>query len=322
MGEQDQALLSQCPRIDDSFAEGSEIAIICDDVLDACHNLRSESFNLIVSSPPYNIGKSYEKEVKLDEYLAWQSDVITELVRLLHPKGSLCWQVGNYVDKGEVVPLDICFYPLFKKAGLHLRNRIIWHFGHGLHASKRFSGRYETVMWFTKGDDYTFNLDDVRVPAKYPGKRNYKGSQIGKPSGNPLGKNPSDFWEFVANEWSDGVFDIPNVKSNHPEKTSHPCQFPIELIERCVLACTDERDLVLDPFSGVGSSLIAALKRNRRAVGIDRSQDYCDIAAKRIRDYYDGVLRPRPIGKAVHKPTGKEKVAQIPLEWTEEQNEK
>ena len=79
---------------------------------------------------------------------------------------------------------------------MSMRNRIVWHFGHGLHASRRFSGRYEVIMWFTKSDDYTFNLDAVRVPQKYPQKKHFKGPRRGELSGNPLGKNPGDVWEI------------------------------------------------------------------------------------------------------------------------------
>ena len=156
--------------------------------------------------------------------------------------------------------MDIVYYDLFKNRGLKLRNRIIWHFEHGLHASRRFSGRYESILWFTKGKKYTFNLDSVRVPSKYPGKRNWKGPHKGQPSGNPLGKNPSDYWKVILQDWEREIWDIPNVKANHPEKTVHPCQFPVELIERCVLALTNEGDWVLDPYSGVGSAIIAGIK--------------------------------------------------------------
>lgn len=126
--------------------------------------------------------------------------MIEQLVRILREEGNLCWQVGNYIEHSEVFPLDIFYYDIFKAKQLKLRNRIIWHFGHGLHASKRFSGRYETILWFTKSDSYVFNLDAVRVPSKYPGKTHYKGTNRGKPSGNPLGKNPSDIWQFLAEE--------------------------------------------------------------------------------------------------------------------------
>lgn len=292
----------------------SRLTILCADVADALGSIPAGTVDLIVSSPPYNIGKEYESATSLDQYLEWQERIANQLVEKLSSTGSVCWQVGNYIDKGEVVPLDIHFYAIFKKCGLKLRNRIIWHFGHGLHASRRFSGRYETILWFTR-ETYKFNLDAVRIPSKYPGKRQYKGPSYGKPSGNPLGKNPSDFWEFLSAEWNDGVFKIPNVKANHPEKVEHPCQFPVELVERCVLACTDEDDLVLDPYAGVGSALIAAHKWNRRAVGIDRDADYCDIAAERLRRYSIGDLKLRPIGQPVFEPTGRESVSRRPSEW-------
>lgn len=300
----------------DEFSTDHRLALLQADVEEACRQLPDERFSLIITSPPYNIGKKYEVRRELQEYLDWQTSVIEELARLLHPSGSLCWQVGNYVKDGEIFPLDIHFYPIFKKLGLKMRNRVVWTFNHGLHASRRFSGRYETLMWFTKSDDYVFNLDPVRIPAKYPGKTHFKGPNKGKPSGNPLGKNPSDFWELLATEWETGIWDIPNVKSNHPEKTEHPCQFPVELVERCVLAMTNEDDWVLDPFAGVGSTLIAAAKNNRRSVGIELDGEYCHTAKQRVADFGAGKLKVRPLGKPVHKPTGKEKVVQVPLEWS------
>lgn len=308
-------LLEKMPDVVDSFRDDANLVIIQDDSLKACESLPENTFSLIISSPPYNIGKEYEKQKDLEEYLEWQKTVIAQLVRILHPSGSLCWQVGNYVKNGEIFPLDVYFYPIFKKLGLFLRNRIIWHFGHGLHATRRLSGRYETLLWFTKTNDYTFNLDSIRIPSKYPGKTYYKGAKRGKPSCNPLGKNPSDFWEFLQNEFDEGIIQIPNVKSNHPEKTSHPCQFPVELVERCVLAFTNKNEWVLDPFNGVGSAMIAATKRKRKAVGIDRDIEYCKTTRQRIQEYYDGTLKIRPIGKPVYKPTGREKVSQIPMEW-------
>ena len=293
-----------------------EHRIIQDDALDVCKKLPDEYFSLIITSPPYNIGKTYEKKINFESYLDEQRTVIAELVRTLRSDGSLCWQVGNYIEKGEVYPLDIYFYPVFKSLGLQLRNRMIWHFGHGLHAQKRFSGRYETLLWLTKSDNYIFNLDPVRVPSKYPGKRHYKGEKKGMPSGNPLGKNPSDFWELLQTEFDECVWDIPNVKANHPEKISaHPCQFPIELVERCVLSMTNEDDWVLDPYGGVGSTAIAALKHNRKVISIDRDKEFCEITEKRIADFYSGNLKIRPLGKPVHKPSGTEKVSQVPIEW-------
>lgn len=303
------------PEVHETWSDQAEIVLHCGDTADFVKTLPPETVKLIMTSPPYNIGKEYEVRVSLREYLQTQSEIVAGLARVLHPEGSLCWQVGNFVQDGEVYPLDIFYYDLFKEHGLKLRNRIIWYFGHGLHANRRFSGRYETILWFTKSDHYTFNLDPVRVPSKYPGKRHYKGPNRGKPSGNPLGKNPSDIWEFVAQEWDEELWNIPNVKSNHPEKTDHPCQYPIELVERCVLALTEEDDWVFDPFAGVGSAMIAALKHNRRAVGCDREPVYIETAKDRIQAFYEGRLKIRPLGTALHQPSGREKVSQIPDEW-------
>jgi adenine-specific DNA-methyltransferase len=158
-------------------------------------------------------------------------------------------------------------------------------------------------------------LNPVRVPAKYPGKLHFKGDKRGQPSGNPLGKNPSDIWEIIVKDWEKELWDIPNVKSNHPEKTEHPCQFPVELVERCVLALTNEDSWVLDPFAGVGSSLIAAIKNNRNAIGIDKEEKYCKVAKQRIQQLKEGKLKLRPINKPIHKPSPNDKVAKVPSEW-------
>jgi len=309
-------------KIDDTFSEDSDIVLYNGDTLDGLKKIKDNTFNLIITSPPYNIGKEYETQVKLNNYLESLQPILKELVRVLSLNGSLCWQVGNYVDNGEVFPLDMQFYPLFKHLGLQLRNRIIWTFEHGLHCSLRFSGRYETLLWFTKSEDYTFNLDAVRVPSKYPGKTNFKpGPKYGLPSGNPLGKNPSDIWKIMAKEWETGIWNIPNVKANHPEKTIHPCQFPIELVERCVLSMTNECDWVLDPFCGVGSTALAAIRHKRKVMGCDKEKSYIDEAKHRIDMLFSGELPYRQIGKPVHKPTGNEKVSQIPIQWLNQKEE-
>lgn len=303
-------------RIDNKLIEDSKIVVYSGDVLDTISKLPSNEIQLIITSPPYNIGKEYETVISLEKYLQNQEYLIDELIRVLAPTGSLCWQVGNYVENTEIFPLDIFFYPIFKRHGLQLRNRIIWHFEHGLHCSKRFSGRYETLLWFTKSDKYIFNLDTIRVPSKYPGKTHFKpGPKYGLPSGNPLGKNPSDIWKIIAQDWEREIWDICNVKANHPEKTIHPCQFPIELVQRCVLALTNENDWVLDPYMGVGSTLIASIMHERRTIGCEREQNYIEIACQRLQDHEDGKLKVRPIGKPVYEPTGREKVSQIPDAW-------
>jgi adenine-specific DNA-methyltransferase len=304
---------SSAPDCVEHFDSQQRIVVHLGDALGFLKTLPSESIALVITSPPYNLGKEYETRKDVLAYLQEQEAVIDEIVRVTSPEGSICWQVGNFVEDGEVFPLDIFYYDIFKKKGLKLRNRIIWRYSHGMHMSRRFSGRYETILWFTRGDHYTFHLDPVRVPSKYPGKRHYKGPRKGAPSGNPLGKNPSDFWEVVAQDWEEEVWYIPNVKAAHPEKTSHPCQYPVELAERCVLALTNEDEWVLDPYCGAGSSLIAGIKHGRRVAGCDKEEAYINITRERIRAFFEGRLPLRPLGRELYRPSGK--VARVPIEW-------
>ena len=291
----------------------------CEDALAFSKNLSDNSIKLIITSPPYNIGKSYEKRTSISQYIKNFFPTLKELVRVLKDDGSICWQVGNYVENGEVYPLDIFFYNCFKELGLKLRNRIIWHFGHGLHCQKRFSGRYETILWFSKTDNYTFNLDNVRIPSKYPSKRHFKGEKKGQLSGNPKGKNPEDVWELTLNklydDWEKEIWEIPNVKANHPEKLEHPCQYPVELAERLVIALSNENDIIYDPFAGVASTIIAGLKNDRIAYGTDLSDKYIHIGLDRIQKLKNNELLLRPIYKEVYKPLPNNKLAQIPSEW-------
>jgi len=282
--------MRETDRIADAFTPDEWAVVYRGDCLDFLKQIPDASVQLVVTSPPYNLGKEYETKLKLETYLEQQAAVIQECVRTLSPRGSICWQVGNYVDNGAIVPLDAALYPIFRDQGLKMRNRIIWHFEHGLHCSRRFSGRYETIIWFTKSDDYVFNLDPVRVPQKYPGKKHFKGPKAGQYSSNPLGKNPGDVWI------------IPNVKSNHVEKTEHPCQFPVELIERLVLSMTNEGDWVFDPFLGTGTTIIAAIRHHRRGAGSELVERYAEIARQRIAQEMAGTLRTRPMGRPVYDP--------------------
>ena len=275
---------------------------------------RREIFDLTVTSPPYNLGKAYETKKDLESYLDWQREIIRELIPRLKKTGSLCWQVGNYVSNGQILPLDIEFDHIFRKEhGLQLRNRIIWHFGHGLHNKRRFSGRYEVVLWYTKTDDYIFDLDAVRVPSKYPGKRHFKGSRAGELSGNPKGKNPEDVW-IQGTGPSGDFWCIPNVKNNHVEKTSHPCQFPVALIERLVMALSKKNGLVMDPFAGAASAGVAAAIHNRRFIGCEVDSSYVKIGMKRIQDVLNSNPKYRPHDKPIYDPRRCSQ-SKIPEEW-------
>lgn len=295
------------------FPVDESYLLVLSDIKEALARMpETQLFDLVVTSPPYNLGKAYESKKDLDTYLEWQKGVIQQIVPRLRDDASLCWQVGNFVQNGEIVPLDISLAPIFTDAGLKLRNRIIWQFGHGLHNQRRFSGRYEVVLWYTKSDHYTFDLDAVRVPSKYPGKRYHKGPRIGELSGNPLGKNPGDVWE--DREETSDVWNIPNVKANHVERAGHPCQFPVGLIERLVLALTRPGALVFDPFAGVGSAGVASAIHGRRFWGVDIMPEYIDIAESRLREALRGTAKYRPHDKPIYDAT-KSKLSVRPVDW-------
>ncbi len=284
------------------YSPAADVTLYLGDCRALLRSIPDAAAHLVVTSPPYNIGKSYERRTSLEAYVSEQASAIAECARILHPRGNLCWQVGNHIaPDGEVIPLDLALYPVFKSHGLTLRNRIVWHFEHGLHCNRRFSGRYETILWFARTADYQFDLDPVRVPQKYPGKKYFKGPKAGLFSCNPLGKNPGDVWI------------IPNVKHNHPEKTAHPCQFPVELIERLVLSMTQEGQLVVDPFIGVGTTAVAAIRWNRRAAGADTCAAYIRIAEERVRRAAAGELRVREMGTPVYAPPRHGALTQSPF---------
>lgn len=299
-----------------SFAADHHATLFVGDCLDLMQEMPEESVQLVMTSPPYNIGKPYEQRTGLEIYLEEQKKVIEQCIRILAPGGSLCWQVGNYIEKSddgasEVFPLDLLFYPMIRKAGeeagLKLRNRIVWRIEHGLNAKTRMSGRHETVLWFTKGDEYYFDVDPIRIPQKYPGKRAYQGAKAGEYSSNPAGKNPGDVWdikdEYEANlSPASSLWEIPNVKSNHVEKTEHPAQYPIELVERFVLSVTRPGDLVFDPYMGSGTTGCAALLHDRRAAGAEKMPGYAEIAKQRMLAAMRKQLPKRELGKAIHVP--------------------
>lgn len=298
----------------EQFNPAADVTLYHGDRLELLREIREAGAKaeLIVTSPPYNIGKEYEEQTSLEQYIEGQRATIEACLQVLSPTGSICWQVGHYIKGSakskEAFPLDLVLYPVFKRFGLKLRNRIVWHFGHGLHETFRFSGRHETILWFTwDTDQYTYNLDPIRVPQKYPGKRAYRGDKKGQPSGNPLGKNPSDVWE------------MPNVKNNHPEKEDHPCQFPVGLVERLVLSMTNPGDLVIDPYMGVGTTAVAGYLHQRRSAGADLELAYLTIARGRLARAAAGKLEVRPMNQPLYEPSAGGKLAAIPPEWLEQQ---
>ncbi len=290
------------PTIYKRFKSDRELILANTDAVGFVKKLPDNCVDLVVTSPPYCMGKEYEKSKNYDDFEAFHREFLPEIIRITKDGGSICWQVGYHVKNSGVMPLDFLVHQILQEyADVTLRNRIIWTFGHGLHCKKRFSGRHETVLWYSKGDKYTFNLDPVRVAQKYPGKTHYKGAKRGEPSGNPKGKNPADIWE------------IPNVKANHIEKTEHPCQFPFALAQRLILALSNKNDLVFDPFMGSGTTGCAAIFANRRFAGCEISDSYYGVAKQRCKAAHAGTLKFRPLDQPVFEPNPTSKVAMSPF---------
>jgi DNA modification methylase len=116
-------------RIASRFASNERAVFHEGDCLDMLRQIPAKAIQLVITSPPYNLGKEYEKRLHLHDYVDQQREVITECVRVLGGSGSICWQVGNYVEDGAIIPLDSLLYPVFAELGLKMRNRIVWHFG-------------------------------------------------------------------------------------------------------------------------------------------------------------------------------------------------
>jgi adenine-specific DNA-methyltransferase len=274
------------------------------DSFDLISKMPDASVDLVVTSPPYCMGMEYERAKTVQDFLQAHKKMLPEIVRVTKPGGSICWQVGYHVSKRTAYPLDYAIFSVLEgNKEVALRNRIIWSFAHGLHNSNRFSGRHETLLWYTKGNDYFFDLDAVRVPQKYPGKRHYKGPDKGKFSGNPLGKNPGDVW------------DIPNVKGNHIEKVGHPCQFPVALVQRLVRAFCPSNGIVLDPYMGAGSAGVAAITDGRRFVGAEIDKKYFSLASGRLKAAAKGKATFRPIERPIFEPDPRSELATIPAHF-------
>lgn len=246
------------------------VAIYRGDSLAMLRELRGHPVHLTVTSPPYNIGKAYEKPSPINDYLAWCAEWIAEIHRITDPNGAFWLNLGYLELQGRAKAIPIP-YLLWDRVPFYLVQEIVWNYGAGVAAKASFSPRNEKFLWYVKNPSrYTFNLDDIRDPnVKYPNQR-----KNGKLKCNPLGKNPTDVWPF------------PKVTSgtdrSSAERTPHPAQFPVAVIERIVKACSMPGDLVLDPFLGSGTVAEVALGCGRPVIGIEISQSYVDIARKRI----------------------------------------
>jgi adenine-specific DNA-methyltransferase len=285
---------------------GTPTVLFVGDCMNLIRRIPDESIDLTITSPPYCMGKEYEKSRSVDDFIAIHKAVLPEIARITRKGGSICWQVGYHVANQSAYPLDYAVFSILNEIkGITLRNRVIWTFGFGMHQTTRLSGRHETVLWFTKGTDYYFELDAVRSPQKYPGKRRYKGPRKGEYSCNPKGKNPGDVWE------------IPNVKAAHVEKLNHPCQFPVGLADRFVRGMCPTDGVVFDPYAGSASTGVAAIMNGRRFLGAEINEAYEQMARERLVAAYEGSALVRPTERPIYVPNPNDIVAQRPKHFAE-----
>jgi len=234
----------------------------------------SEKFvNLTVTSPPYNIGKEYEKLLSLQGYLDWCEAWIGEIYRLTVSNGAFWLNLGylSISERAKAIPIP---YLLWGRVPFFLIQEIVWNYGAGVAGKLFFSPRNEKFLWYVKDSrSYTFNLDDVRDPnIKYPNQK-----KNGKIKVNSIGKNPTDVWQF------------PKVTSGSQraskERTPHPAQFPLQVIDRIIKSSSNAGELILDPFIGSGTTAVSALGLGRQVIGFEINERYCEIAAKRIETF-------------------------------------
>lgn len=243
------------------------------DCREGMRRLNENSVNLCVTSPPYNIGKEYERPLVLDAYLDWCQEWIEDVYRVVNRNGAFWLNLGYIAKCGRARAIPIP-YLLWERIPFFMIQEVVWNYGAGVAARHSFSPRNEKFLWYVKNEnDYTFNLDAVRDPdVKYPNQK-----KNGKLKCNPLGKNPTDVWT------------IPKVTSGtdraSEERMDHPAQFPVAVIDRIVSACSKEGEIVLDPFMGSGTTAEVALSRGRHVIGFEISDRYVRTAGERICSY-------------------------------------
>ncbi len=235
--------------------------------------------DLTITSPPYNIGKEYESPLELNEYVEWCSSWMNQIYKVTQPKGAFWLNVGylEVADKGLCVPIP---YLIWDKSSFFLLQEVVWKYGAGVTAKHRLSPRNEKWLFYIKDQKkYTFNLDEIRDPnVKYPNQK-----KNGKYRCNPLGKNPSDVWEFPKV--------TTGMKRSSKERSGHPAQFPLKVVERIVRVSSNLLELIMDPFAGSCSAGIAAAGLGRIFLGIETMPEYCELAIdryemfKKERDY-------------------------------------
>lgn len=256
-------------KLGNPYYEDDYFILFNKDCVSSLSSLSEPIFDLTVTSPPYNIGKEYEKVMHNGKYIEWSKEWISAVFNNTKSNGTFWLNLGyfSYENKAKAIPI---IYLLWDKIPFYLIQEIVWHYGAGVSARTSFSPRNEKFLWYVKNPQfYTFNLDGVRDPnVKYPNQK-----KNGKLKCNPNGKNPGDVWLFPK---------VTSGTNRHSkERTPHPAQFPSAVIDRIIKASSNQNDLVLDPFIGSGTTAEIALRNKRKTVGFEIIKEYCDIAVSR-----------------------------------------
>lgn len=231
------------------------------DSLNYLESLEANSVDLIIADPPYNLNKDYGNKsdsMSFDEYINFTYKWVSQAERILKPNGTI------YVFMGFRF-ISYLYQILEKENNLNFVNWICWHYTQGVGKKKGFSPRHEDILMFSKGKKHTFNLDEIRVPQKYYRSRN-----------NMRGANPGDVWQFS------------HIHYCQDNRQNHPTQKPEGLIERMVLASSKQDDLVIDPFSGSGTTLRVCQQLNRRCIGIELNEEYVKMTINRLNQPFNG----------------------------------
>lgn len=249
----------------------SDIKYQIGDCRELLKHIPDNSIKLVVTSPPYNIGKPYGKykdKIALNDWEDLIREVTKEVVRVLTPDGSFFLNLSPvpFGNDKEILPLPFIGYQIFKDSGLYLRNMITWTFNNMQNCTNRLSGRYENILWGVKDlKNYVFNLDDIRVPYITKNDKRLEG-------GN--GRNPTDVWYF------DRVNNMTKKKLN----LEHPTVYPLPMIERIIKMSSNPGDTILDPFVGSGTTLVAAQKLGRNAIGLELDEKYVSEIEQRLKN--------------------------------------
>jgi DNA modification methylase len=236
--------------------------LICGDALSKLKDIKTESIDLIITDPPYNLNKDYETTkdcLEFEEYLKFSKLWLSECKRVLKNTGTI------YIFMGMKY-ISYIYSILEQDLKMHFNSWITWHYTQGIGKTKGFSPRHDDILMFTKDKkNYTFNLDNIRIPQKYYRSVN-----------NMRGANPGNVWEFS------------HVHYCNNNRYQHPTQKPEGLYERMILASSNEQDIILDPFLGSGTLLRVCQQTNRNGIGIEINKTYIDIAKKRLKEPFKG----------------------------------